>query len=486
MNYLKNIAALFLILLFSISLSGQDTTQPESPTLEYVSVNPSTGVASLIWSPSPSDDVVRYVIYTYNNNTAVAIDTVNDNSATSYNDTGSQARYKSVAYVVAAMDAADNISPLSNYLSTTFLQTETDTCANKIYLIWTDCINDRHQATGYIIYYSVDGSEFSATETTDISVTTFTLDGYITDKTYCFYLDAVGDEGTVSTSNRSCTLTGSQKSPEWTEIEAVRVTPDGIAVEGVYDINSEIEDFILEKKSTEEGTWQEVSIVRGSEGFVSFLDQEADTTRISLYQISAVNNCGTKLSYSEPVRNIVLHASQVETKVNLKWNNPFPGETAIFKVIRDIGNGYDELATEISDTIWNDDYRYYAYDVVSSEITYRIVAMRHEGQAGTASLSSAAKIQLLENIITANAFTPNGDGKNDLFRPYLTFTPISYEFMILNRLGVLLFKSDTPEEGWNGNYKGKLQPPGTYLWTLVVKTPSGETQKRSGTVTLLP
>jgi gliding motility-associated-like protein len=59
----------------------------------------------------------------------------------------------------------------------------------------------------------------------------------------------------------------------------------------------------------------------------------------------------------------------------------------------------------------------------------------------------------------ANAFTPNGDGKNDLFLKGLDLT-------ILNRWGQELYKG---RDGWDGTFNGKLVSPGTYFYIVQVK-----------------
>ncbi len=46
-----------------------------------------------------------------------------------------------------------------------------------------------------------------------------------------------------------------------------------------------------------------------------------------------------------------------------------------------------------------------------------------------------------EIITVPNIFTPDGDGKNELFRPVITFTPSDYRLIISNRQGKVMFES---------------------------------------------
>lgn len=62
------------------------------------------------------------------------------------------------------------------------------------------------------------------------------------------------------------------------------------------------------------------------------------------------------------------------------------------------------------------------------------------------------------------AFTPNGDGKNDMYKAGV-FCPVpKYKLVIYNRNGELVYKTNDPSAGWNGYFNGKLQPNGAYVF----------------------
>ena len=65
-----------------------------------------------------------------------------------------------------------------------------------------------------------------------------------------------------------------------------------------------------------------------------------------------------------------------------------------------------------------------------------------------------------------NAFTPNGDGKNDLFS--ISFNIISnlQSFSIYNRWGQLLFRISNRLQGWDGKFNGVPADTGSYVWTI--------------------
>ncbi|KAB2914220.1 MAG: T9SS type B sorting domain-containing protein [Bacteroidetes bacterium] len=90
--------------------------------------------------------------------------------------------------------------------------------------------------------------------------------------------------------------------------------------------------------------------------------------------------------------------------------------------------------------------------------------------------------------VTPTAFTPNGDGVNDFFMPYL-HNAVGMDLKIYSRWGELVFETTDLSKGWDGSFKGAPLPDGVYTWLLLVDY-IGERQapRRSienGTITLL-
>lgn len=83
------------------------------------------------------------------------------------------------------------------------------------------------------------------------------------------------------------------------------------------------------------------------------------------------------------------------------------------------------------------------------------------------------------------AFTPNGDGLNDIVKPYLVGMKGLKSFSIFNRWGDRLFYSTTYGEGWNGKYKGVMQNPGVYVWILEFFDSADKPVVEKGTITII-
>ncbi|MBK7375574.1 MAG: gliding motility-associated C-terminal domain-containing protein [Chitinophagaceae bacterium] len=72
--------------------------------------------------------------------------------------------------------------------------------------------------------------------------------------------------------------------------------------------------------------------------------------------------------------------------------------------------------------------------------------------------------QCVSTIYFPNAFTPNGDGINDTYKPKVYGNILKYNIRILNRYGEVVFESTNILKGWDGKFKNKQQPSGCYVW----------------------
>lgn len=84
-----------------------------------------------------------------------------------------------------------------------------------------------------------------------------------------------------------------------------------------------------------------------------------------------------------------------------------------------------------------------------------------------------------------NAFSPNGDGNNDLFRPVPVGIVSTDYFRIFNRYGQLIFETSQVTGGWDGNFKGKPQQSGNYIWMLKGMGNNGSSIEMKGNVVLI-
>jgi gliding motility-associated-like protein len=84
-----------------------------------------------------------------------------------------------------------------------------------------------------------------------------------------------------------------------------------------------------------------------------------------------------------------------------------------------------------------------------------------------------------------NVFTPNNDGKNDLFMVYTSGSVKFFELTVFNRWGEKVYDSNDIFRGWDGTYKGIQVNPGSYVYQATITFLDGETFHNNGSVTVL-
>jgi gliding motility-associated-like protein len=85
-----------------------------------------------------------------------------------------------------------------------------------------------------------------------------------------------------------------------------------------------------------------------------------------------------------------------------------------------------------------------------------------------------------------SAFSPNGDGINDVFKAEYGENVTSFQLEIYNRWGQKIFQSKNISDGWDGTFNGTLQPTGLYIWIIRHKeTNNIKENLLKGTVTLI-
>lgn len=100
---------------------------------------------------------------------------------------------------------------------------------------------------------------------------------------------------------------------------------------------------------------------------------------------------------------------------------------------------------------------------VSQPGVYWLEVTDSNGCVGRDSILLTGK-QCIVGLYVPSAFTPNGDGHNDRFRPLLYGNVASMEFDVFDRWGGRVFETRVPMDGWDGRINGQDAAAGTYVW----------------------
>jgi gliding motility-associated-like protein len=129
-------------------------------------------------------------------------------------------------------------------------------------------------------------------------------------------------------------------------------------------------------------------------------------------------------------------------------------------------------------------------DPIASPDTNTLYTLKVTAPAGCTA-SGTILVNVYTPLSIPNAFTPNGDGHNDLF--YVLGAPINSgveEFAVFDRYGAEVYhvhgvSPGDANVGWNGYFRGTPAPSGTYIYQVVMEYAGGHRQVYKGTVILI-
>jgi len=109
---------------------------------------------------------------------------------------------------------------------------------------------------------------------------------------------------------------------------------------------------------------------------------------------------------------------------------------------------------------------------------------------GICTVSDSVTVKVFEfacdepDIFVPNAFTPNGDGNNDVLYVrgrYIT----ALEFKVFDRWGEKVFETTDQAFGWDATFNGKPVDPAVFVYWLKVECEGGQTYFKKGNVTVI-
>ncbi|TAF64000.1 MAG: hypothetical protein EAZ55_12325 [Cytophagales bacterium] len=321
---------------------------------------------------------------------------------------------------------------------------------------------------------------------------TFTDVGVQCTQRYCYSL--VTNIGTtltsISRSQEACAVAFSNDIPPSAAALFGSVSTDNKRIELQWQAPAvpTIARHIIYREKIDIGTNTVVSrdTIRLEDSKQSAVDTEVDFIKNPqiryCYNITYQNQCGNAAPISGKICPVLLKGEIIGAdKAVLEWTAYENGSAGVFDYfieVLDINNAILQTISVSSSQSYVDNalLRY------PQVVRYRIRTVA--GGTGVFSYSNLVELKQKYKLFFPNAFTPNQDGLNDLFKPTGLYIK-DYKLSIYNKNGQQIFTSNQFEEGWDGTWNGTLQNADVYVYVAEITDYTGQYFVSKGTFTLL-
>ncbi|MEL6671933.1 MAG: gliding motility-associated C-terminal domain-containing protein [Bacteroidota bacterium] len=223
----------------------------------------------------------------------------------------------------------------------------------------------------------------------------------------------------------------------------------------------------------------------GDQTAEAWVDSTLDATEGSFcYRIEVTDPCGFGIS-TERHCTIPLTPTRKDFGVDVSWGAyvGWPDPLLEYEVWRRVGDGDEEL---IYTNFGDRGGQFLDEDLNNEEgiYCYRIRVIAPTGVCAPESWSASMCVPFEPIIYIPNAFTPNDDGRNDAFGIKEVFVQ-EFRLQVFDRWGRLIFTALSPDQWWDGTFKGRAVPEGVYMYRLDLTGFSGESFQRTGSITLI-
>ncbi len=253
----------------------------------------------------------------------------------------------------------------------------------------------------------------------------------------------------------------------------------GVELEWTKSLDGNLKNYEIWR--LDNNNWSKITSVDTNTNY--YIDRSAQVTEKSYkYYIRAVDDCDAFVRTSD-YSTILLKSSSEPYFVDLSWSsyiNDFPVLNYVLLKNQLTRNDFTE---DINFSSLEFSYRDNSIEKSKGIYCYKIKA-NAPGNCGNYSYSNSVCETFPIILYIPNAFSPNGDGKNDEFSVYGEFIE-SFQLKIYDRWGKLTYELNNPNQTWNGMSNGKNCPEDVYVYFFEAKGFMGETIKKSGSITLI-
>ncbi|HAN79457.1 MAG TPA: hypothetical protein DCQ31_17680 [Bacteroidales bacterium] len=503
----------FLFLIFS---SGKLYAQtPDTPVLESVSIEITTGTPVLKWKPVDVATVNGFIIYRklygvvgIADGTKAPIDTLYDNSLVSYYDNIStkygfpNPAIRAETYSIAAFKTSGIdllLSTQSDDHTTVFInEAKYDPCAKEVVFKWSLYAGWPEISSIKVMFKKTTEVTYNILQTLPGNYTEYRNSILDPSASYEFFITMQNmASGYVAQSNLVQVNTTSV-APAFINADYASVIADGkLELQFTFD-DSKKSKVELRSSETENGEYRYKTAMIGTSPTKTVVDQFT-TTEPFFYKLVALNECDQVTIQSNPSSNMVVSVSTnsgTEFVNSIGWTpyRSYKAGVNVYNVYRKVDDENWQLLQTVNtaDARINDNVSsiQQVFTTIPHKYCYYVEAIENttnpHGVLGT-SISNVKCATYSNAKVFPTAFNPTSDFyQNRFFRPSVSPTVTDYKLAIYNRWGELVFESNKVENGWEGNVQGRIGEKGVYVYLIqYTDGETGEKVKQSGYLTLI-
>jgi gliding motility-associated-like protein len=466
-----------------------DTQPPTPPRIRVVTVLDNF-TDSIAWETYVGIDFGRYILY---RDGSPIYSTTNINQ-TSFVDIGINTTDTNHCYQLTVEDVCGIQTPLDSALLNCTIDLQGTPAINSVVLSWnpyTDWING---VSTYDIFRVYDYNSASDVYLTTVAgnVTTYLDLAAECPRTYHYRVRANENGGNAQVSYSDTMQVEPIYQPPNYSAYLFRASVDNnqditVTWEGPPITNGYI--YLLDK-SLDNTNWTQIAVIPWIAGDVTYLDTFNDLTPVDVqttsyyYRVALIDTCGWVFPYSNFGVSMVLETKLVNKIPTLTWS---PYASWYYNVdyyaieLWDSANAVWTYVDQVPNTVFK--YEDRISDIKQPNYCYRIRANELLGREADC-YSNTDCTPIISAIYSPNAFSPNGDGANDVFNLVGVYVG-DYSLLIYDRWGNEIYTTNSTKTGWDGTNNGKSCPEGVYVFRANGIGYDGRELEMKGSVTLI-
>lgn len=468
-----------------------DTIAPVNPGFNYVTVKDDKDIL-LNWHESKAGAFDKYAVFLDQAGFTQLFETKNIRDTQFLVNTNIDVSQRRYCYTLQVGDTCGILSKNNKAHCTIFTRVE-KAGNSRLRVSWVNYVGwDAADFWGYIVYRSDDnGTTFKPIDTLDNREDAY-VDMNLCDQVYCYFVEAVHvNRDFRSRSNSACEKTDYvYVTDELVTRNASVLHNKDIVVSWVpYQAMDNLSHYTIDRFNYASGVW---SINFDTSQSTTYIDSRADVNKGAYgYQMSPVDLCAYKAPRSNELKSIHLTQQTRNYITTLNWNHFKTWNDGILHYVIEFRLDNEQFNPI---KIANSTDSSFVFEEINlneeQAFCFRVYAVRNN-LLDTAYANEVCVIPE-SRIYLPSAFSPNGDGMNDVFKPSAIFiynqsaeSLYNYQMEIFDRWGNKQFESANLHEGWDGVANGRKAPAGVYLYKVKAVGLDGEIFDFKGTLHLI-